>query len=691
MRHLFFSLAVMTACVLNTGAAVAQDVPEDIRYSKYRNIYDKLHPWSPPGTLDEWNDARRALRQRLLVSNGLWPMPPRTSLDPRFGKTISRDGYSVQHVMFRSLPGHYVTGVLYRPAESQGRMPAVLCPHGHWANGRFYDSGNNAKGQLENGAESIAEAARYPLQARFVQLARMGCVVLHYDMVGYADSTAVPHRTGFNDASALLWLTNKMGLQTWNSIRALDFVCNQPDVDPDRIGVTGASGGGTQTFMLAALDPRPAAAFPAVMVSTNMQGGCVCENASYMRVGINNIAIAALFAPRPQAMSGADDWTIDIERLGLPELKQVYSLYGRSHLVTAKAWPQYKHNYNSHARQMMYHWFNQHLHLGHTEPITERGFKPLTRDEMTVYSSIEKPSDLSDAAELRVTLRNTASNQFASLFEGEADEVVARYQQVVGGAARVMFDTSGSAPVRSIAGDSAGPGTFRHSTLVRSAKPGPQTVRVATIGPTDGDVVVWVDGSGHEALLGDEDFVAAGKAVVSEGRTLATLSYLGQGSHADKLAGRGELAGNDAGLTYCYNLPLLSERVRDVATVLETLAEKHTSLTLVGTGSAGPIVLLAAATTDIELRRVIVDLNGFSFGRVQESGDPMMLPGALRYGDIGGLAAQAMPCELLLFGTQDVPPTALQPLKDMAALTQGQLTISSGSLDKAAARELITR
>ncbi len=83
--------------------------------------------------------------------------------------------------------------------------------------------------------------------------------------------------------AAELWSQNKMGLQTWNSIRALDFIESLPDVDPRRIGVTGASGGGTQTFMLCGLDPRPAVAFPAVMVGTAMQGGCQCENASYLR------------------------------------------------------------------------------------------------------------------------------------------------------------------------------------------------------------------------------------------------------------------------------------------------------------------------------------------------------------------------------------------------------------------------
>src|SRR5439155_13182418 len=159
-----------------------------------------------------------------------------------------------------------------------------------------------AKKQIAQGAEKTMAGARYPLQARCAQLARMGCVVFHYDMVGNADSQPIPHRQGFTDAEAELRQQSFMGLQTWNSIRALDFLLSLPDVDPKRIGVTGASGGGTQTFMLCAVDERPAVAFPAVMVSTGMQGGCICENCSYLRQGAGNIDLAALFAPKPLGM-----------------------------------------------------------------------------------------------------------------------------------------------------------------------------------------------------------------------------------------------------------------------------------------------------------------------------------------------------------------------------------------------------
>jgi dienelactone hydrolase len=234
----------------------------------------------------------------------------------------------------------------------------------------------------------------------------MGCVVFHYDMVGYADSKPLDHRNGLTDVAAELWLQNELGLQTWNSIRALDFLTSLPEVDANRIGVTGASGGGTQTFMLCALDPRPTVAFPAVMVSTAMQGGCVCENASYLRNGISNITIAALFAPKPLAMSGADDWTIDIETKGLPELKQVYSLFDQADHVNAVCYPQFGHNYNQVSREMMFDWFNQHLGLDQPAPVKQTDFKPLTIEELTVFNAEHPlPADALSAEKLRELMK----------------------------------------------------------------------------------------------------------------------------------------------------------------------------------------------------------------------------------------------------------------------------------------------
>src|SRR5689334_17304817 len=390
-RHLgpllFLVLVTPAACADDPDVRVldAGTTPDDRRLGKPRNL-DGYFPMTVPESKDEWQARRQRIREQVLVAEGLWPLPPKTPLNPVIHGKIDRDDYAIEKVFFASYPGHYVSGNLYRPKNKGGKVPGVLCPHGHWANGRFYDAGEKAaRQQIAEKAETTMEGARFPLQARCAMLARMGCVVFHYDMVGNADSQQIAHRAGFTDADAELRLQSFMGLQTFNSIRALDFLVSLPDVDAKRIGVTGASGGGTQTFILCAVDDRPAAAFPAVMVSTAMQGGCVCENCSYLRQETGNIEIAGLFAPKPLAMSGANDWTIDIERKGLPELKALYKLYGAEDDVLAKCFPQFPHNYNQVSREVMYNWFNKHLGLGHEGTVTEKPFVPVPPRELSVY------------------------------------------------------------------------------------------------------------------------------------------------------------------------------------------------------------------------------------------------------------------------------------------------------------------
>ncbi len=129
---------------------------------------------------------------------------------------------------------------------------------------------------------------------------------------------------GFYSPQADLRLQSIMGLQTWNAIRSLDFLASLPDVDPDRLAVTGGSGGGTQTILLGAIDDRVKVGFPNGMVSTSMQGGCYCENCNLLRIDTGNVELAALFAPKPQAMTAADDWTKEMMTDGYPELQRIY-------------------------------------------------------------------------------------------------------------------------------------------------------------------------------------------------------------------------------------------------------------------------------------------------------------------------------------------------------------------------------
>ncbi len=676
----------------------------DKRLAEPRNLGDAYHPWVPPSTKISWELMRPLLRERMLVGMGLWPMPNAAPLKPVIHGKIERDDYTVEKVYFASYPGHYVSGNLYRPRKIDGKIPGVLCPHGHWNKGRFYElPADQAKTeQIDTGAEKFLCGARYPLQARMVQLARMGCTVFHYDMVGVADSQKIPHAQGFTDVPAALRLQDFMGLQTFNSTRALDFLLSLPEVDSNRIGVTGASGGGTQTFALCALDPRPTVAFPAVMVSTSMQGGCVCENCSYLRIGNSNIALAALFAPKPMALSGANDWTIDIETKGLPELKMVYGLYGKADLVHARCFPQFPHNYNQVSREMMYAWFNKHLQLGQKEPIEEREFEPVPPAELSVYDAKHPlPADALEATGLRAEMTKTADEQFAALLPKDA-EGVKEYRRIVGTAARIMLDNGVPAPddVRG-----AGPmqevmlgehRVFRVAASRRDA--GEQIPIVAFIPPTfQGEGVLWIDGAGKQHLFDAEgNPIAAAKKILDAGLAVISADVFLTGEYLkDPSQPVNKQPVNEAfpGYTFCYSRPLVSNRVRDILTVIGGMRKFpiFKKVHLVGTGEAGPWVVLARALVGDTISRTIADLNGFSFSGIKQADDPMMLPGALKYGGIGGIAALAVPGEMMLFGCEAMLQQEFAGLAAVNKVSLGRLTIFQKALSDGTVAELLLK
>jgi dienelactone hydrolase len=636
----------------------AGETLEDRRLGPPRTLNDKDFDLRVPATRLQWEARRRQVREQVRVATGLWPMPPRTPLEPVIHGKIDRDDYTIEKVFFASLPGHYVSGNLYRPKGRTGRLAGVLCPHGHWHNGRFYDAGEaGAAEQVRQGAEKTLEGARYPLQARCAQLARMGCVVFHYDMVGMADSTAIAHRTGFTDAEAELRLQSFMGLQTYNSTRALDFLLSLPDVDPTRVGVTGASGGGTQTFILCAIDDRPAAAFPAVMVSTEMQGGCVCENCSYLRQDTGNIELAGLFAPRPLAMSGANDWTLYIERRGLPELKRLYKLYDAEDHVLARCFPQFGHNYNQVSREVMYNWFNQHLKLGQPTPVVEKPFTPVPPAQLSVYDADHpRPRDSADAATLRRYLTQTSDKQIEELRPTDGRSL-AEFRRALRTALRVMIHDTLPLPREVEAVPVGGRGerdglTWRRYLIGRRGA-GEQVPAFWVRGPKfEGTVVVWVHPQGKASLFADGKLTADARRVLDGGAAIVALDCFGTGEFG---SARVAVDRDFAGFTFGYNRPLLSQRVHDVLTAVAFARglEQTRQVHLLGWERAGPWVLLARPLCGEAVARTAADAAGFRFEQVHSTDDEMMLPGALKYGGLPALAALAAPADLYVHNDRD--------------------------------------
>jgi dienelactone hydrolase len=344
---------------------------------------------------DDWKTRAAYLREHVLASAGLLPMPERTPLHPVVFGELKHDDYLVSKVYFESLPGFLVTGNLYRPT-GPGPFPAVLSPHGHWAYGR-----------LENTPLVSAPG-------RAINLARQGFVVFTYDMIGYNDSRQLPHTFGGKREN--LWGLSLAGLQLWNSIRSLDFLDSLPYVRRDAIGATGESGGGTQTFLLAAVDDRVAVAAPVNMISLHMQGGCLCENPPGLRLETTNVEIAASIAPRPLLMvSATGDWTADTLEKEFPAVRGLYALLGagdRVHAVRVQA----EHNYNRESREAMYAWMARWLQQAPADvQRPERAFTPDPLNDLLVFEGRALPADARSAADLTAQWMDAATHQLASV------------------------------------------------------------------------------------------------------------------------------------------------------------------------------------------------------------------------------------------------------------------------------------
>jgi len=647
---------------------VLDGVPKDSRLGKPKDL-NGYFPMKVPATLAEWEKRRKELREQLLVALGLWPMPEKTPLIPVIHGKIDRDEYTIEKVFFASYPGHYVSGNLYRPKRNGDpkrpalKHPAILSPHGHWANGRFFERDlKEAQEQIDKGAEKTMEGARYPLQARCAQLARMGCVVFHYDMVGNADSQQIGHTKGFLDAEAELRLQSFMGLQAWNSIRALDFLSGLPDVDPKRIGVTGASGGGTQTFILCAIDNRPAAAFPAVMVSTAMQGGCICENCSYLRQDTGNVELAALFAPKPLGMTGAHDWTIDIEKKGLPELKALYKLYGAEDKVMAKCFPQFEHNYNRVSRELMYNWFNKHLQLGQPEPVEEKSFVAVPPSKLSVYDDEHpRPKDATDSDSLRSYLTEASKKQLEDIHPKDSANLK-KFKNTVENALRVMTHSQLSQPLDS---ESRGGSKVDEEqindvrlTRFRLARKGTnEEIPAIVLIPKNSDdrVVIWIHPKGKSSLFEHGKLIPAARRILDQRAVILSPDLFLTGEfHGAKAPAVND---NFAGYTFGYNQPVLANRVSDILRVVGMSREPPRSqkFYLTSFAQAGPWVLLARALCGDAVSRTAVDANQFDFDQVITTSDEMMLPGALKYGGLASFAALCAPGELYIHNMRNSP------------------------------------
>lgn len=274
------------------------------------------------------------------------------------------DGYSVENVAIEAAPGFYVTGNLYIPAEIVDKAPVILCPHGH-----FDDPGNTGR-------------MRRDMQHRCAAFAKMGAYVFAYDMLGYGDSQQLEHHKQ----------PRSLQIQTFSGIRVLDFMMTLDNIDPQKVAVTGASGGGTQTILLTAIDDRISVSAPVVMVSAHFNGGCVCESGMPIHtsngIETSNIEIAALAAPRPLLLvSDGNDWTKNTPDVEYPFLKRIYALYGAESNIENVHLQNEFHDYGFSKRKAVYTFFGKHLNLDINKITDESGM--ITENFVTLLNENE--------------------------------------------------------------------------------------------------------------------------------------------------------------------------------------------------------------------------------------------------------------------------------------------------------------
>jgi len=641
-------------------------LPDDRRLQPPKDL-DGYFPFTPPASKEAWTQRAAQVRQRILVSQGLWPMPTKTPLNAVLHGRVERDEYTVEKVYFESAPGFFVTGNLYRPKKTTGRVPGVLFAHGHWQDARLSESGDaELFGEIATGQERFVEGGRSRFQSLCVQLARMGCVVWQWDMLGDSDSQQLSRplvhgfakqRPEMNTAenwglfspAAEAHLQSAMGLQTWNAVRSLDFLLSLPEVDPARIAMTGASGGGTQTMLLAAIDDRVTLSFPAVMVSTAMQGGCTCENACLLRVGTGNVEFAGLFAPRPQGMTTANDWTKEMAAKGFPELKRLYALLGAPDNVMLHRGEHFPHNYNAVSRTAFYGWLNRHFKLGFPEPVLERDYARLSRTELTVWNDQHPAPKAADPDFERALLRmwhEDAEEQLADL----AANSPAKHRAVLRAGWNVVLDgdlsEAGTAAWEMTDKQDRG-GWIQMAGLLRNPTYG-EELPVVFCHPKEwnGHTVIWLTATGKGGLFtGDGSLKPEVRKLVDSGATVLGMDLVHQGEFlADgqpfTRTPRVKNPREAAAYTFGYNPAVFVQRVHDVLTAVQFIRnhERPTKrLGLIALDGTGPIAAAARAQAGGAFARAAIHVGDFRFGRVLDLHSPDFLPGGAKYGDVEGL------------------------------------------------------
>ena len=466
-------------------------------------------------------------------------------------------------------------------------------------------------------------------------------------MVGRVDSgEQIDHAYGGEREA--LWGLSLMALQLWNAIRAVDFLETLPDVDNNRIGCTGASGGGTQTFMLTAVDDRIKVSAPVNMISAHMQGGCLCENAPNLRLDISNIEIGALMAPKPLLLvSATGDWTKDTPTVEYPAIRSIYAHFDaedKVHEVQIDA----DHNYNKDSREAVYAWFAKwFLDEEDTTKFKEVPFEVERDEALLVFHNRELPENALDAEGLTRSWIEGVEAQLAARKPTDAASLE-QFREEMGAALRrsLAISIPNSTPIEG--------GDFTDQPfLIGEDNPLPSLLLKPKAETENGSATLIVHPQGAMNLIDSEtgeptrlvaDLLAAGESVLG-----VDLFLTGTRGAADGKVIRDT---SDRYFT-TYNRTDAALRVQDILTALAYLKSQVglSTLNLIGLGEAGLWCLLAAGFADVA--RTVVDVNRFDNDNDETYLQNLPIPSIRRVGDFRTAGTLVAPRHLLIHNTSN--------------------------------------
>ena len=651
----------------------AAEIPDRDQRNVVSRHTDATYKMPEYRSLRRWKERVAILREEILFSSGLLPLPEKTPLNAQvFGK-IEHEDYTIEKVILETYSGFFLGGNLYRPVGKSGRLPGVVNPHGHWRYGRLENQQLNS------------------IPGRGISLARQGYVAFAYDMIGYNDTAPrISHRIPFGK-KAHMWGVGILGTQLWNSIRAVDFIASLPDVDPERIGATGASGGGSQVFLLAAVDDRIKFSAPVNMISSIMQGGDYCENAPNLRLHTNNMEIGAMMAPRPMMMiSATGDWTKNTPSVEYPAVKSIYKLYDAEDEV-AEAQFDSPHNYHQDSREAVYAFFGKKV-LGDDDAsnFKEKSFRLDQLGNLLSYwgrPAPETPKDTESFIEDRIRdanawIESLRPRDSASL---EKAREAFRKSLSLSTAARLpdandlasdLTDTLRNGEVLAI-------GRRKEGDRIPAVLLRPRRAR-ASVAPT---LIVHPEGTAW-TLSSSESLDGMVRALLERGGSVAAIDVFQTARARDTrdIAG----AGNSAERHFTtFNRTDSANRIQDVLTAITYFRTRFNAreINLVGIGEGGVWSLFARALDDDGIR-LIADLDGFDAGSDAEFESKLFIPHIRKAGDFRAASVLVAGHMTLLHNVNASFPRDWIEASFGAAEAQDMLELQSTALSE---QELIER